>query len=86
MLTWPAAGGGMRDCGKAGIAAPQSLQKRAKGSDGRGAKQLVHLQSLIANLHNFTAITCSLCSNCFYYITTCMLLGLVQFNLQMTFG
>ena len=34
----------MRDCGSAGIAPPHSLQKRANGSVGRGAKQFVHLQ------------------------------------------
>ena len=43
-LTWPVAGGGMRDCGSGAIAPPHSLQKRANGSVGRGAKQLVHLQ------------------------------------------
>jgi len=42
--TWPAAGGGMRDCGSGAMTPPHSLQKRANGSVGRGAKQFVHLQ------------------------------------------
>ena len=43
LQTCPAAGGGIRECGSGGIAAPQSLQKRANGSVGRDAKHLVHL-------------------------------------------
>jgi len=52
LRTCPAAGGGMRDCGNGGMAAPHSLQKRANGSDGRGAKQLVHLQQFTRRFHN----------------------------------
>ena len=45
----------MRDCGNGGIAPPHSLQKRANGSVGRGAKQLVHLQQFIhpTHIHSF---------------------------------
>ncbi len=42
--TCPGSGGAMRFCGKGGTALPHSLQKRAKGSLGRGAKQWMHLE------------------------------------------
>lgn len=43
LRTSPGSGGGMRVCGSAGTAWPQSVQNLAYGSDGLVAKQLMHL-------------------------------------------
>jgi len=71
MLTWPAAGGGMRDCGSGGMAPPHSLQKRANGSVGRGAKQLVHLQQF-ANPTAISLFVCRLHNNNFLSMLCCL--------------